>query len=290
MSGQLRVNEITNEDGTGSPSFPNGIAASEVQGLGLIEILDTQIFTASGTWTKPSGVSADDTLILAVIGGGGSGATFKFNGRITASGGGGGGVMLCNFKVGDLPSTVAVTVGAGGAAVQVTASSGSSVGNPGGTSSFGTLVSATGGSGGRIAGADSGVATALGASGGIAWFLSTNATTGNMNSFGGRSRDATSGGATVTDIHAGLTGGGGGSGNNGSTAATLNDEAATGCLFGDGGNGGRISASDGVAPGGGGGGSTSHNTNTISGAGARGEVQCYIVRGRVSASTFYGID
>ena len=43
---QLRVDEITDEAGTGSPSFPNGVAATE--------------FTASGTGanTMPAGTTA----------------------------------------------------------------------------------------------------------------------------------------------------------------------------------------------------------------------------------------
>jgi hypothetical protein len=34
MSGQLRVDEITNEDGSGSPSFPNGVQATEFNSTG----------------------------------------------------------------------------------------------------------------------------------------------------------------------------------------------------------------------------------------------------------------
>jgi len=91
-----------------------------------------QVFTSSGTYTKPSGIN----LIKVYVTGGGGGA---YNGR--GGGGAGGGTAIEVIDVSSLSSTVAVTIGAGGTAA-------TNKGNTGGTSSFGSYCSATGGAGG----------------------------------------------------------------------------------------------------------------------------------------------
>jgi hypothetical protein len=94
--------------------------------------IDTQTFTASGTWTKPaSGTYA----IVRCWGGGGSGG----KGTNGGGGGGGGGFWVRTLKMSDLPSTVSVTIGAGGAA-QTTVNT---AGNNGGNSYFGNTVAVT---------------------------------------------------------------------------------------------------------------------------------------------------
>jgi hypothetical protein len=88
----------------------------------------TQLFTSSGSWTVPAGV----TRVRAIAVGGGSG----FN-TVTNIDGKNGGVSSGFYSV--VPgSVISVTVGAGGAI-------GTSPGS-GGTSSFGSHLSATGGS------------------------------------------------------------------------------------------------------------------------------------------------
>jgi hypothetical protein len=99
----------------------------------------TEVFTASGTWTRPEGVRYAKAL---VIGGGGSGA--KDSTATVGGGGGGGGAAIGTYDVSGAGSQ-AVTVGAGGAPVTAA----SAAGNTGGTSSFGALASATGGAGGQ---------------------------------------------------------------------------------------------------------------------------------------------
>lgn len=103
MAGQLRVDEITDEAGTGSPDFVNGI---QVQGttftsstLGGNYVMRT--YTGPATWTKPAGLKA---VKVTVIGGGGGtagigpaptvpsqlgnpGGTSSFGGFLSATGG-----------------------------------------------------------------------------------------------------------------------------------------------------------------------------------------------------------
>lgn len=93
-------------------------------------------FTASGTWTRLSDVGS---VIVEVTGGGGGGGGYPN----TVAFGSGGGYALKLLASGSIPSSVWVTVGAGGYA----GSGGSSgtYGGTGDTSSFGGIVSASGG-------------------------------------------------------------------------------------------------------------------------------------------------
>ena len=88
--------------------------------------VQTELFTAPGTWTKP----ASCTQVRVTVIGGGGGA------NVSGPGGAGG------FAVAQVPvsAPVAITVGSGGQASPGVTS--------GGTSSFGPAVSATGGSAG----------------------------------------------------------------------------------------------------------------------------------------------
>lgn len=134
-------------------------------------------------------------LIVQVVGGGGSGGGVSSSGGTPnasrrGGGGGGGGYAVSFFKEADvdaLPVPVVCTVGGGGSGAPVAGS-----GNAGGTSSFGTLMTANGGNGGVL-----GSTSAGGAAG--------TASGGNLRnitgSFGGD-------GNTGND---GLTGDGGGS-------------------------------------------------------------------------------
>ena len=83
----------------------------------------TEIFTANGTWTQ-SGKTDLKRIVVYAYGGGGGGST---------AGGGQGGVGLVVLDTATITTTVAVTVGSGSTGT-------------GGTTSFGTYISATGGS------------------------------------------------------------------------------------------------------------------------------------------------
>jgi hypothetical protein len=164
---------------------------------------NVQVFMSTGTYVVPAGVSQ---IRVRVHGAGGSGGGVAGGGRNrVASGGGGGGMSIKTLNV-TAGTSYAVTVGAGGAAVTLSAAN---AGNAGGTSSFGAVCSATGGSGGA-------------------------ATTGNaVNSAAGATGGTGSGG----DLN--YTGGGSGIASTTTTNATYNSLSATGggsgaCIFGNG--------------------------------------------------------
>ena len=149
-----------------------------------------EVFTSSGTFTVPSGVTA--CKVTVVGGGGGGGGAYQAD-RAGCGGGGGGTAIewITGLTAGD---TVSVTIGAGGTGGGTTA--GSQDGNSGGTSSFGSYCSATGGEGGvgNIYGT-----SAVKIDGGLG-------TGGTFNYRGG------AGGSYVSDPSGGQGGAGGGGG------------------------------------------------------------------------------
>jgi hypothetical protein len=177
-----------------------------------------QVFTASTIFTIPAGVNRAKITVIGAGGAGGSHQTLP-------SGGGGAGGRAISFIDYLAPGTqIPVTIGPGGAPL---ASGSYGAGGPGGTSSFGTIVSASGGQGG---------------SGGTA--LADSAGGGGGFGVGGDINDA---GAWGTDsiAVAGRGGDGGGPGGGRGSSGLAQGIAAPG--YGGGGGGGGASAPSGGA-------------------------------------------
>ena len=146
VNGQVRIQGggpvagevLTAADATGAASWEPGGALRGVQ-----------VFTASGTWNKPLGVTK---VIVEVVGGGGGGNSGNSVGCATGGSGGSAGGYAKELIDVTAVSSVPVTVGAGGAGALGGTGPLSDpsliVGQPGGTSSFGAYLQATGGSSG----------------------------------------------------------------------------------------------------------------------------------------------
>ena len=260
---------------------------------------DTQTFTSSGTWTKPSGLSGTELVIVQAWGGGGAGGAGIYSDNSAGGGGGGGGCFVeRKFKASELGATETVTIGAAG-------TGGAGAGGVGGNTTFGTLLTAYGGGGGGkgtgsavtngrggggggggiaavgSVGADGTAAVGAGGTGGAM----VGGAAGVSSNFGG------AGGATALSVSAGESvygggggggggctdqlpgrsyygGGGGGGGHSGGGTMT----GGVAIIYGGNGGNGRTTPTAGTAPGGGGGGAYS-TSGTVNGAsGAKGQV------------------
>lgn len=266
--------------------------------------LDYQVFTTPGanTWTKPTGLSGTELVIIQMWGAGGAGGGCTGD---TQGGGGGGGGCFVEVKVraSDLGATETVTIGAGG-----TGSTGS--GTAGGNTSFGSNYIAYGGGGGATgatstdaAGGGGGGSTSVGGSvtgttggtGGGPAGATAGASSGGFGGAGGGS-SSTGGSAFISGAGGGgcsngITGGtggssifGGGGGGAGGTDVGGGGTAGTSKYGGNGGAGGIAASTNangvaGSAPGGGGGGGgRKATTNATGGAGARGECRVWVIR------------
>lgn len=158
---------------TGVPTAPTAALGTNTTQLSTCEFVQNaitasvsppvvafrEIFTASGTWTCPAGV----TKVHAVVVGGGGGGAAQYSTSGAGGDGGWGGVGWGVIDV--VPGTeYTVTVGAGGAAAGSTGYN-SGYGVAGGSSSFGTIT-ATGGSGGSYGSGSAGTTAASGSASG----------------------------------------------------------------------------------------------------------------------------
>ncbi|MFJ9114489.1 hypothetical protein ACIRJO_02955 [Streptomyces sp. NPDC102394] len=128
----------------------------------IIGNVDRQVFTASGTWTRPANALLVRVQVQA--GGGGSGGVAATTGTqaACAPGGGGGEYAEGWLTPSAAGASQAVTVGAGGNG----GTAGANAGSSGGDSSFGTLITAKGGDGSSGGTATSSSATIGGTTGG----------------------------------------------------------------------------------------------------------------------------
>ena len=171
-----------------------------------------QVFTANGTWKRPSNVN---TVLVTMCGGGGGGQSFS-------SGGNGGGSGTCYRRwIYPVTSDVSITVGTGGA-----------TNSDGGSSSFGSLVAA----GGTTGGGGSRVCPSTSATSGNAGSGSSNPDLNGIGGTGG-SFFGTFTTPNITDCGGG--GGGGGFQGSGGHGSGLNtDPSTSGTGYGSGGGGG----------------------------------------------------
>ena len=243
-------------------------------------------FLTSGVWAKPAGYGGESPVLIRCWGAGGSGRRDSTIGN--AGGGGGGGYTERWARLGDLGPTETVTIGAGGAA-----KTGSNAdGDVGGTTSFGSHLSAFGGGGGSAgrgggggyfsAGA-TGTGNAVGTHGlpGLPRYVSVVGTAGaaTYTFAGSGAYDDTLGNlypAQPGDRHGGggggaVAGGPGGSSVYGGGGGGCNGAAGGTSLFGGPGGASAATGVAGAAPGGGGGGGS-----TTSGAGGGGLVRVFV--------------
>lgn len=285
------------EAGTNTTDYMNPLRTAQAIAALANPTPNVQTFLASGTWTKPTG--GYKFARVQLWGAGGSGANVNSGGNDAGGGGGGGAYREVWFAIGDLTSTVSVTIGAGGAAK---AAGTQAAGANGGDSSFGAYMTAYGGAGGGVQSiGTTGSVTGGGGGGwaakGVAASGSGSAVTAEQASFsipGSRSslvdqldRHNTSWGGGAGGASA-VSGGNlflcqsggdalyGGAG--GGAACDDNGEAAGGTsIYGGNGGAGKFSAAGvaGSVPGGGGG--AAYNSGFASGAGADGKcvVTCY---------------
>lgn len=208
------ADEFLQSNGSGTLTWAAGGAAAAG------ELTSVQVFTGSGTWTKPAGITK---TIVEVVGGGGNGGASSA-GESGSGGGGGGGAAVELFTSPSASETV--TVGAAG-----------------GTSSFGTLTQATGGSVGANGGAfDSSVPGGAGGIGSLG--------TINMQGQGGSS------GLSAPTYPASAFGGAGGmaagnfGGGGGRGLGNAGGAGVAGGIYGGGGGGSAQSATVGAGAGG----------------------------------------
>lgn len=198
-----------------------------------------QIFTSSGTWTKPMGCTSIDVFVQAPGGGGAGVAGATSNVAVGAGGGGGGWAAKYGIDVTSVSSET-VTAPAGGTG----GAAGGNAGSNASSASFGSYCVATGGSGGTFSGTGTSASPVAGSSGGIG-------TTGDLLGAGA--------GSPATFRFSGTAGNGGGGGD---------ARMSGGALYVVMGNNGNTAQ----GYGGGGGGGCSNSTTTRSGGNGAGSL------------------
>ena len=192
-----------------------------------------QVFTASGSWTRPADITK---VIVHVVGGGAGGGGGRSGYNYSGSGGGAGGNALKVLDVSSI-STSTITIGAAGAGGAI-----DTIGSAGGNSSWAdgtTTITCNGGVGGTISGGGTNAA------GGTA-------TGGDINAQGGPGETNARNDAGTTAKKSGTGGvsgsGFGGPGGGAYSGSSTDENDASG--YGHGGAGGDINNVGGAGAGG----------------------------------------
>jgi len=225
--------------------------------------VDVQLFTTSGTWTKPSGCRTVQIVCIGAGGGGGSGHAHASANKGGGGGGGGGGITELTYRAVALPGSLTVTVGTGGTGgAGVSATTNGNPGTAGGASS----ASASGITYAYAAGGNFGAGgTNSGGAGGAA--LTTNALW--LGGAGGTGGTAAIG--TTASTSQGAPGGGGGGGMSSGGTTYAGGSGATRVGIGTGGAGtGGAGSNVGFYGSGGGGSTSSSGTSAAGGVGGYG--------------------
>jgi hypothetical protein len=214
---------IANLGATGTASSSTFLRGDNAWASAAAGFNSVQEFTATDTWTKPTGV----TKVLVLLTGGGAAGT-----RISGSagmGGGGAGTAIKFIDVSAIASVV-LTIGAGG--TNTGTGSSPSYGNAGGASAFGVApatvhCTAGGGSQGSSTGMPGvggvGVSGDLNIKGGVGAYSFG---AGGASFWGGGSSFGYNGSSYASPASVGAFGGGGG----GTRDAAAGDGAAGACL------------------------------------------------------------
>lgn len=290
----IRIESPTNHHGNLVRAIADAVADTDAVNLrtvnGLIAAAvatvtsapaDVQIFTTTGTWTKPTGAKSVHVALVAGGGGGGSGRRGAAGSiRAGGAGGGAGGFTQVTMPASALGATETVTVALGGSggASKTTNDTNGSAGTNGGTSSFGTWIKATGG----VAGGGGTTTGSAAGSGATSWpntsgYNGGSGTAGDATGLVGPSASSTlwapgggaaGGGITTADVAAaGGVGAAVGSSSSGGLGQVL--AGGTSGAVGAAGGNGSGAASD-LAAGGSGGGGGGASTAGNAGAGGNG--------------------
>ncbi len=203
-----------------------------------------QVFSASGTWTKPANMVYAVVELVGGGGGGGGAAATAAAQCATGGGGGGGGYAKKTFPSSALGATVAVTVGTGGSGTTTNGVDGNASifgaslvsANGGGAGSAGAAIappSSSGGGGGTGGMGMSGDVRASGSDGRTGWGLNNGravAGGGGGSVLGGGTDDLITG-TKVSKVGLAYGGGGSGGANAQSQSATAGANGADGVVI-----------------------------------------------------------